>query len=139
MLVVEDKHHVRALPRALVSAKFSCDPHDRDVPASPLVAKLASEAATILEQLEVEEEGDVAADRWRVWKDLTSRRPEWKAAMSFAAEAFAEHWSAWSSEQRKSVLADLVAPYELSAASFDEFVRHLQARFDHDPQATTLG
>ena len=128
MLVVEDKHAVRALLRALVSAKFSPDPHDRDVPASPLVAKVAREAAAALEQLEVEQEGEVAVERWRLWKDLTAGRPEWEAAIRFAAEAFAQQWATWTQEQRQSVLADLVAPYELSTTSLEKFVHDLEAR-----------
>ncbi len=96
--------------------------------ASPLVAKVAREAAAALEQLEVEQEGDVAVERWRLWKDLTGRRTEWEAAIRFAAEAFAQQWATWTHEQRQSVLADLVAPYELSTRSLEEFVHDLEAR-----------
>lgn len=128
MLVVDDKHTLRALLRALVSAKFSPDPHDRDVPASPLTASVAREAAAALEHLEVQQEGEVAAERWRLWRDLTVERPEWEAALRFAAEAFVERWATWTPEQRGLVIADLVAPYELSTESLGRFLHELEAR-----------
>jgi len=127
MLILEDKHAVRALLRALVSAKFSADPHDRDVPASPLVANVAREAAAALEQSEIEEEGDVAAERWRVWREFGPARPEWRSAIKFAAEAFSDHWGSWTSDQHKVVVEDLVAPFELAAASFEQFVQEVEA------------
>jgi hypothetical protein len=126
MLFLEDKHAVRALLRALVSAKFSPDPYDRDVPTSPLVANIAREAARLLERAEAEREGPIAIERWRAWKDFHPARPEWKTAVKFAAEAFSAHWGLWTSEQREVAISDLVAPYELSATSLEQFLREVE-------------
>lgn len=41
-MTIDDPYELNALPRVLMSPKFTADPLDLDVPASPIVANIAN-------------------------------------------------------------------------------------------------
>lgn len=130
LLVIKEETTLRALLRAIVSAKFSTNPLDRDVPASPVVAALAREAAATLEGRETVREGASAEARWKVWRAFSPERLEWEAALTYATDAFAGHWPHWNEEQREQALRDLISPYELNPTTREQFLRELKARLE---------
>ena len=63
---VTDKYELLALHRALYEAQFSVDPHDRDVPGSPILANLANRVVDALTALD---------PRWADWRSA-DRHPD---------------------------------------------------------------
>lgn len=116
-VVVSGRNELLALHRALLEAKFHGDPNDRDVAASPLVAKLASEVVAALRNEDPE--------GWATWLRVGPERREWHCAI-----AAARRWSPWSGLDRETKLAwarTLLAPFEVDPHRVERFVDAVDA------------
>ena len=73
-------------------------------------------------------EGAAATRRWASWAAITPERPEWKAALSFAATMWCPHWPGWSVAERTQACQSLLAPFTPDAANLLAFVESVNSR-----------
>jgi hypothetical protein len=108
-LVIDDPNELVALHRALFEAQFAVDPHDRDVPGSPILAALANRVVDALTQID---------PRWSEWRDA-EKHPDRVAVAARHLHANPS-WASWSDAERerqvRNHLAPLVASTSLVAA-----------------------
>lgn len=112
-----------ALLRAVIEAKFHSQPNDTDVPGSAILARLAERLRDVVVAEEVRREGTTAAKRWQRWAAITPSRPEWSAALQFAAESWRDVWNNWSGDERIAAATWLMSPYEPEPTQLDVFLK----------------
>jgi hypothetical protein len=132
-LTFQNEFEARALLRAIIAGKFTSDPSDDDVPASPLVAQVVNRLADMLGAAESDREGDSVQVEWARWRQMTPRREEWPKALSYAERAFRQHWWDWSGSEREEILKTLFSPFVADAATGQLFIKELEARIRATP------
>lgn len=116
-MVVDDRHELLALHRALLEAKFVRDPEDRDVAGSPLVAAIASR---VVEELAAT---DPAWDEWR----QAEKHPARVDVVKRRLREIGGKWQAWSHQEREAYVAILLSPLVASEALLKELLATLEA------------
>lgn len=77
-LIINDYYELLALHKALIEAKFSIDPNNRDISGSPIIAKLFNR---VIEELIVAEEEKFKKNtrfKWERWLDIKKHMPNKK-------------------------------------------------------------
>lgn len=135
MFEVKSEHELRALHRAIVSAKFSDDPLDRDVPGSSIVAQLSRRVLDALIGAEVMRKGEGARSSWHEWAALDPSRREWRTALTYAKSLPKQRWDDMSREEREESVRHITAPYILSDSHLAQFVAELEQALEPGPSA----
>jgi len=123
---VESTPEIYALLRVFREAKFSIEPHDDEIADSPLVnAMFLRVMETIVEQ-SVQEDGDIAKERWATWLAIDASRDEWYAALRRATRV--ANWSAMTSHEKNGRARDILCPFTCSPELLAEFVAQVDAK-----------
>jgi hypothetical protein len=98
-VVVTDQHELIALHRALFEAQFAIEPHDRDVPGSPLLAIIANRVLDALTQVD---------PRWAEWREA-GKHPD-RVAIARKHLLADPRWGSMSPAERKNQVFNQLAP-----------------------------
>lgn len=112
------------LHRVLLEAKFSENPNDRDVPASPQVAKISNQIIDEIIDILEKNENKKEANDWRAWRESLKARPREQAVIKLNIEFLKENntWSSLSLGEQREVIEDLAAPFLLTGDEIDEIL-----------------
>lgn len=116
-MVVWEKYDRYALLRAVDEAKFCGVLFDTELPQNAVVARVANKVLRFFIEVESEQEGDVAIERW--WNGLLIEPTgeTWAAAVSYASAWWTGQWDGWTQTEREQALRVLVSPGELTDAT----------------------
>ena len=108
---VSDPDELRALHRALFSAKFTAGPLDELMPGSSILARMAERVAEAMGQIEGE-------DRWVEWRRAERHRDRIPVVVGHAARV--SKWDEWSEDQRRDYVRILLSPLVGDMSLIDE-------------------
>ena len=112
-----------ALNRALMEAKFSNDPNDNDIAASPIVAsivrRLIDELTIMHERADVK---TLPSLDWKAWcKEGPGEREMSIIRRNLTKISF---WNDLDNEQRSDYIENLIAPFVVDNDSFSELLEY---------------
>jgi len=122
---VENLPEIYALHRVFREAKFSMEPYDDEIADSPLVNAMFLRVMDAIIDQSVQEDGDIARERWATWLAIDASRDEWQAALLRATKI--ANWSAMTSEEKGSRAQDILCPFACSPELLAEFVAQVDA------------
>lgn len=103
------------LLHAIVEAKFSSNPGDRAIIASPLLAVIAKRVVSAM----LDGSG---ASAYKEWLNFHGHTDFWRVAILYAKSEYKNKWDSWDDSQRLSYVDNLIAPFFLTEARYKEFV-----------------
>ena len=116
----------RALLRAIIAAKFTETPQDKDVLASPPLATIAWQIRSAVEKDDLEELGDQAAKSWARWSKFDENREDWNIALKNGAKIFRDFWHTWSGDSQIANCRYLLSPFVVQDDVIHRFVSAIQ-------------
>ena len=122
-LRVDDYYELLALHKGLMEAKFNGDPDNFDVPGSPVLARLSKRVVNALVDAENTRGKPAKAQQWQQWRATAYSGRCWDVAVRLAKRE--SRWGTWSVDQQRDFARDLLAPFELTEAEVDRFVREV--------------
>ncbi|SRR5579875_189016 len=105
MLVIEDKHELIALNKALFEARFHENPECAEVQGSPLLAAIHSRLIDALIATEREQRKQSAWNEWRQWRNRVIEKRQVEQIIKRV------HWIKLSKQQKIALVQSLVAPF----------------------------
>ena len=119
-VAIDDYHELLALHRLILAAKFGEAALEGPLHGSSLIAAIAERVLAALIEADCTRDGPVAAERWRVWRQLDPSRREWKVAVQRASEC--ARWDDWSEAERVGYSELVLAPFILPDELRDSFL-----------------
>jgi hypothetical protein len=116
---------LRVLLRVVIAGKFFGSLRDREIPASPGVASIATRIADAVDTLDSQVLDKETLALVRQWRQIDPRRDEWRIALEFAGSSFAARWNAWDKEQRHAIIRNLLAPFTVDSDELELFDREV--------------
>ncbi|WP_136805848.1 hypothetical protein [Desulfosediminicola flagellatus] len=99
-MIIENKYELIALHRCLLEAKFSANPDDLDIVASPIAAKIANQ---VIEELSV-----IEGEKWLEWRQAENHP---KKLTNLKKSLLGRDFKLIKSyEQKKDFMIDALAP-----------------------------
>ena len=123
---VESTPEIYALHRVFREAKFSIEPHDDEIADSPLVNAMFLRVMEAIVEQSVQEDGDIARERWARWLAIDVSRDEWYAALRRATKI--ANWSVMPCHEKNSRARDILCPFACSPELLAEFVAQVDAK-----------
>lgn len=126
---VSDYYELLALHRALMEAKFTFFPNDREIAGSPFVAKISHQVVETLIQVELARGHPKKAERWEKWRRIDVTRREWKIALQRISESmkrFPKQWQKWTTQQKVEYCQNVISPFKLEGKMLTKFMEQLE-------------
>lgn len=121
----DDYFELLALHRAIIEAKFHLDPEDRDVPGSPILARISERIVEAIGLMEDRMGKYGGSKGWESWRRNPGTR-FWNVAVEYAAN-FSD-WHKLNLEQKRKLVTNLMAPFIADDNQISAFLSEVDIR-----------
>lgn len=120
-LILRDYYDLLNLHKALMEAKFHCNPENKDIAGSPIIANIMNELVNVLAQIDP---NSTTID-WQNWRRICDKKGSCYWANAIVNAAKNPLWKTYTGEKKAEVAKCYISPFTASDGDIMDFVKEV--------------